>query len=175
MRRKKVFRLFYFIAVIATSIFILGCIERDGNFTYISGKIECELSWRIDEKAFRARIYREDSENTRVVFYEPSSLFGIEILRKGEQVSVCYEGMSAENKCALESLEIEKFFEYDTKIISSELVEDCNKLTLERACGEQFFLYLKGGECVRIDGELFGKRREINLICFDGDILKENK
>lgn len=146
-----------------------GCVGRGQNTVYISGEIECEVSWVIENTAYRAFIERKE-DFTRIWFAEPRSLGGIELVRDGEDMSATLDDMKITD--GIEGLfEIEKFFEYDTVILSSDFDGGVEYLELERADGEKFGLVIEDGIPVRIEGELYGKPCEIKLISIEGDML----
>lgn len=157
-------------ALVLCAGLLFGCVNSAQKAVYISGDIECEVSFTLDKSTYRALVERRDGY-TRICFLEPSSLSGIELTRNAEGMSATLDGMEIND--GIERLfEIERFFEYDTVVLSSELDGDVERLALERASGEKFYLYLVDGTPVRIEGELCGERREIVLIRIDGEMLR---
>lgn len=150
-----------------------GCAKSGENTVYISGKIECEVSWAVGKSVYRAAIVRRD-DFTRICFAEPSSLEGVELIRDGENMSATLDGMVIND--GIERLfEIEKFFEYDTVVLSSEFDDGVERLELERATGEKFSLFIEDGIPEEIEGELCGERCRIKLISINGAMAGEKK
>ena len=160
-------------AVLILICLLTGCLSGGGRTVYISGDIECEMSWVIDKTTYRAVIVRRENF-TQICFAEPRSLAGIVLTRDGESMSATLDGLEIND--GIERLfEIEKFFEYDTEVISSNFDGGVECLELSRYNGERFSLFLEGGVPTRIEGELYGERCEIKLIRIAGDMAGETK
>lgn len=156
-------------AAIIIVCLISGCVEVGQNTVYISGEMACEVSFAIDNTAYRAFIERRD-DFTRICFAEPRSLENVELIRDGENMSATLDGI--ETNVGIDgAFEIEKFFEYDTVVLSSNFESGIERLELERAAGEKFELVVDEGVPVRIEGVLYGKPCEIKLISIEGDML----
>ncbi len=153
---------------------ISGCAMARGECVYLSGDIECEVSWELGGRGYRATVERRDGY-TRIRFSEPPSLCGVTLIRDGENRSASLDGIEIEGYAAERLFEIERFFEYDTKILSSTLDGEVELLTLRPPVGEDFLLCREDGIPSFIEGELFGERRRITLISVRGDMLGEMK
>ena len=148
-----------------------GCVNTSKKTVYISGDIECEASWAIDGTTYRAVILRSD-DLTQISFEEPRALLGVVLTHDGENMSATLDGMEIND--GIERLfEIEKFFEYDTAVLSSDFDGGVERLELKRSDGEMFTLILEGGLPTRIEGSLYGERREIKLIRIVGEMAGE--
>ena len=149
---------------------LFGCVGGAPQRSYISGVICCELSWEMDKKTYRAELEREESF-IRICFSEPSSLCGLEVVRDAERVRATLYGVEI-NADGIEGLlEIGKLFEYDTRVVSSALDGAKETLTLERASGERFLLYVEEGVPTLFECELYGETKEVRLIRVEGDML----
>ena len=158
-------------AVLILICLLPGCLGGGGRTVYISGDIECEMSWVIDKTTYRAVIVRRENF-TQICFAEPRSLAGIVLTRDGESMSATLDGLEIND--GIERLfEIEKFFEYDTEVISSSFDGGVERLELSRYNGESFSLFLEGGVPTRIEGELYGERCEMQLIRIAGNMAGE--
>jgi hypothetical protein len=163
-------------------VIFTGCGSIKKEFTYMDGDIECEVSWVRDNVNFRAIILKRiagELENISVSFCEPRSLEGVTVESVGNEITIKYGDMEIENSNFQNMIEVKKFFEYDSKILSSSLEEKnkgtIDKVMLQRADGEKFFVCFDDGIARSITGELCGEKTEIKIIRFEGKILKEKK
>ena len=171
-----------YISILAFALIFLfcfsGCEANARDFRYISGDIECEVSFEKNGRAVRAVIHKSEAsgEDVRICLLEPQSIAGLEIVRADGIVSVCFEGLRIESESFSSLVEIERFFEYDSRIKSTQRLKgSAEMITVSRSSGEEFLLLLEGGIPVAIRGELFGEELEIRIIRFAGDILGEGK
>lgn len=148
-----------------------GCVGGEKNTVYISGDIECEVSFVLDKTSYRATVERREN-SVRITYIEPRALAGLTLLHEGENMSAELDGIEIND--GIDGLfEIEKFFEYDTQVVSSDLEGNIEQIKLERTTGEGFYVQMVDGEPIAIVGELCGERREIRLIRAVGDMLRE--
>ena len=158
-------------ALILSACLLSGCVGGEKNVAYITGDIECEVSFAVDDTTYRALVERR-GDNTRIIFLEPRSMEKITLVREGDERSASLDGI--EISVGIDGLfEIEKFFEYDTRVLLSDFEDGVEQIELERSTGEKFCVQIDGGEPAWIVGELYGERRRIKLIRVVGDMLGE--
>ena len=151
-----------------------GCDGRGREYVYLSGEVLCEVSFSLDKTTYRAEIERSDAL-CRIYFHEPPALSTLTLTSDGESFSAELSGIAVSGEAYAGLFEIAHFFEYSTRVLASELDRGAERLTLERATGERFLLLLEEGVPSRIEGELYGERREIRLLRVEGEMLGERK
>ena len=107
-----------------------GCVGGEKNTVYISGDIECEVSFVLDKTSYRATVERREN-SVRITYIEPRALAGLTLLHEGENMSAELDGIEIND--GIDGLfEIEKFFEYDTQVVSSDLEGNIEKTVKQR-------------------------------------------
>ena len=152
-------------ALILSACLLSGCVGGEKNAAYITGDIECEVSFAVDDTTYRALVERR-GDNTRIIFLEPHSMENIILVRKGDERSASLDGIETK-------VGIERLFEYDPRVLLSDFEDGVEQIELERSTGEKFCVCIDGGEPAWIVGELYGERRQIKLIRVVGDMLGE--
>ena len=164
-------RAFMMLCVFVLIFGFLGCSGSGREYVYLSGEVLCEVSFVLDKTTYRAEIERS-AEGSRIYFHEPSSLDTLELTSDGEGFHAELLGIEVSGEAYAGLFEIARFFEYDTRVISSSLDGSDERITLERAAGERFSLVLSNGEVSFIDGELYGAQRRIKVLRVEGEMLR---
>ena len=151
-----------------------GCESRGREYVYLSGEVLCEVSFSLERVTYRAEIERLDS-GCRIYFHEPPSLSALTLTSDGESFRAELSGIEVSGEAYAGLFEVARFFEYGTRVLASELYGGAERLTLERSTGERFSLFVTDGMPSRIEGELYGERREIRLLRVEGEMLGERK